>query len=330
MIQSKARITAIGTYVPSRILSNADLEKFVDTNNEWIIKRTGMKERHITEENEFTSDLCIKAVEKLIQDYNKSVEDVDLIIVSTSTADYAFPSVACQVQEHFKMKHTGAFDLNATCAGFSYALHVANGLVSSGLHKKVLVIGGETLSKVTDYTDRSSCVLFGDGAGAVLVESDEENPSFITSVLDTNGEGGIHLYRSGLSKQMNGNELLGDGNMVQNGREVYRWATRTVPNGVQTLLERANMGTEDIDWFVPHSANLRMIESICEKSNISMDNTLYSVENMGNTSSASIPLALDLGIKEGKLHYGDTVILYGFGGGLTYTGLIVNWGVPDR
>ncbi|WP_212973671.1 ketoacyl-ACP synthase III [Bacillus sp. J14TS2] len=329
-MQSKARITAIGTYVPSRILSNADLEKFVDTNNEWIIKRTGMKERHITEENEFTSDLCIKAVEKLIQDYNKSVEDVDLIIVSTSTADYAFPSVACQVQEHFKMKHTGAFDLNATCAGFSYALHVANGLVSSGLHKKVLVIGGETLSKVTDYTDRSSCVLFGDGAGAVLVESDEENPSFITSVLDTNGEGGIHLYRSGLSKQMNGNELLGDGNMVQNGREVYRWATRTVPNGVQTLLERANMGTEDIDWFVPHSANLRMIESICEKSNISMDNTLYSVENMGNTSSASIPLALDLGIKEGKLHYGDTVILYGFGGGLTYTGLIVNWGVPDR
>ncbi|TMN20911.1 MULTISPECIES: ketoacyl-ACP synthase III [Lentibacillus] len=330
MTQSKARITAVGSYVPKRILSNADLEKIVDTNDEWITQRTGMKERRITEENEFTSDLCIKAVEKIVQDYNKNLDDVDLIIVSTSTADYAFPSVACQVQEHFNLKSTGAFDLNATCAGFTYGLHVANGLITSGLHKKILVIGGETLSKVTDYTDRSSCVLFGDGAGAVLVEYDEQNPSFISSVLGTNGEGGIHLYRTGLSKQMNGMDLLGNGNMVQNGREVYKWAVRMVPIGLQTLLERANLKTEDIDWFVPHSANLRMIESIGEKSHISMDNTLYSVENMGNTSSASIPLALDLGIKEDKLHYDDTVILYGFGGGLTYTGLIVKWGVPDR
>ncbi|SDI79192.1 ketoacyl-ACP synthase III [Alteribacillus bidgolensis] len=330
MTQSKARITAIGSYIPERVLSNADLENIVDTNNEWIVQRTGMKERRITSENEFTSDLCIKAVKNLMQNYDKTVDDVDLIIVSTTTADFVFPSVACQLQETFKMKSTGAFDLNATCAGFTYGLHVANGLISSGLHKKILVIGGETLSKATDYTDRSTCVLFGDGAGAVLVEYDEENPSFISSVLGTNGEGGIHLYRSGLSKEMNGMKLLGDGNMVQNGREVYKWAVRSVPIGLQTLLEKAHLRTEDIDWFVPHSANLRMIESICEKSHISMDNTLYSVKKMGNTSSASIPLALDLGIKEQKLHYGDTVVLYGFGGGLTYTGIIIKWGVPDR
>ncbi|WP_221563292.1 ketoacyl-ACP synthase III [Alkalihalobacillus sp. TS-13] len=330
MTRSKARITAIGSYVPERVLSNADLENMVDTNNEWIVQRTGMKERRITDEGEFTSDLCINAVENLIQKYNKTVEDVDLILVSTSTADFAFPSVACQVQEKFKLKSIGALDLNATCAGFTYGLHVANGLITSGLHKKILVIGGEALSKVTDYTDRSTCVLFGDGAGAVLVEYDEQDPSFISSVLGTNGEGGIHLYRSGLSKEMNGLKLLGNGNMVQNGREVYKWAVRMVPIGLQTLLEEANLRTEDIDWFVPHSANLRMIESICEKSHISMDNTLYSVESMGNTSSASIPLALDLGIKEKKLHYGDTVVLYGFGGGLTYTGLVVKWGVPDR
>lgn len=330
MIQSKARITAIGTYIPEHVLSNEDLEKMIDTNNEWIIQRSGIKERRITRVNEFTSDLCIKAVENLMQTYDKTVDDVDLIIVATTTADFGFPSVACQLQEAFKMKSTGAFDLNAVCAGFTYGLHVANGLISSGLHKKILVIGGETFSKALDYTDRSTCFLFGDGAGAVLVEYDEKNPSFISSVLGTNGEGGIHLYRSGLSKEMNGVKLIGDGNLVQNGREVYKWAVRTIPNGIQSLLEKANLRTEDINWFVPHSANLRMIESICAKSNISMDHTLYSVEKMGNTSSASIPLALHLGIEEEKLRYGDTMILFGFGGGLTYTGLIVKWGVPDQ
>ncbi|MBS4191133.1 ketoacyl-ACP synthase III [Bacillus sp. FJAT-49705] len=326
---SKARITAIGSYVPNKKMTNDDLEKLVDTNDEWIVQRTGMRERRIAEENEFTSDLCIKAVENLVQTYHKSVEDVDLIIVATTTADFPFPSVACQIQEKFNIKSSGAFDLNATCAGFAYALHVANGLITSGLHRKVLVIGGETLSKVTDYTDRSTCILFGDGAGAILVEYDDENPSFVSFIQGTNGEGGLHLYRTGLSQKMHGMELRGNGNIVQNGREVYKWAVRTVSTGIKTLLEGANLRTEDIDWFVPHSVNLRMIESICEKSNINIENTLYSVEYMGNTSAASIPLALSLGVAEKKLKYGDTVILYGFGGGLTYTGLIVKWGVPD-
>lgn len=328
-LSSRARITAIGTYVPDRILTNEDLEKLVDTNDEWIVQRTGMRERRISGEQEFTSDLCIHAVENLMNTYGKQVQDVDLIIVATTTADYAFPSVACQIQEHFHIPSTGAFDLNATCAGFAYGLHVANGLISAGLHRKVLVVGGETLSKVTDYTDRSTCILFGDGAGAVLVEADEAEPGFIAAIQGTDGSGGAHLYRSGLSNTMKGLPLEGEGSMVQNGREVYKWAVRTVTSGIEELLSRARMTTADIDWFVPHSVNLRMIESICEKAGFALDNTLYSVEYMGNTSAASIPLSLGLGVREGRLKQGDTLLLYGFGGGLTHTGLVVKWGVPD-
>ncbi|GIO67606.1 3-oxoacyl-[acyl-carrier-protein] synthase 3 protein 2 [Paenibacillus cookii] len=326
---SKAAITAIGTYVPDKRLTNADLEKLVETNDEWIVQRTGMRERRISAEQEFTSDLCIRAVDDLMRTYGKTVEDVDLIIVATTTPDYPFPSVACLIQEHFNIRSTGAFDLNATCAGFAYGLHLANGLISAGLHRKVLVVGGETLSKVTDYTDRTTCILFGDGAGAVLVEADEARPGFIASLQGTDGSGGVHLYRAGMSNTLKGQPLAGQGNIVQNGREVYKWAVRTVSSGIAELLPHAGMTTADIDWFVPHSVNLRMIESICEKTGIPIEKTLYSVEYMGNTSAASIPLSLGLGVREQKLKYGDTLLLYGFGGGLTHAGLVVRWGVPD-
>ncbi|WP_412036314.1 ketoacyl-ACP synthase III [Bacillus pacificus] len=325
-MNSKSRITAIGTHVPNQILSNHDLEKMIDTNDEWIVQRTGMKERRIASEDEYSSHLAIKAIENLCTTYKKNLEDVDCIIVATTTADYVFPSVACQIQQYFNIPHTIAFDLNATCAGFTYGLHVGNSLITSGSHKKVLVIATETLSKVTDYTDRTTCILFGDGAGAILLERDENKPSFIAAHMGTNGDGGIHLYRTNLSTTtMNGTPLQTNEKIVQNGREVYKWATRTVPTGIKELLHTANMQKDDIDWFIPHSANLRMIESICEKSQIPIQKTLTSVEFMGNTSSVSIPLALDLARKEGKLSNGDTLLLYGFGGDLTHLGLIVKW-----
>ncbi|MDQ0176296.1 ketoacyl-ACP synthase III [Bacillus chungangensis] len=326
--KSRAQITAIGAYVPRRVLTNADLAKLVETNNEWIVQRTGIRERRVADKKEYTSHLCIKAVENLVRTYKKRVDDVDLIIVATTTADYPFPSTAAQVQKAFHMKQTGAIDVNATCAGFAYGLHLANGMITAGLHKKVLVIGGETLSKATDYTDRSTCILFGDGAGAVLIEKDDENPGFLASLLGTNGEGGIHLYRAGVADEMDGEKLRGNGFIVQNGREVYKWAVRTVSSGIQTVLNKANMTTANIDWFAPHSVNLRMIESICEKARMPLERTLTSVEYFGNTSSASIPLSLYLGVKEKKLEQGDTVLIYGFGGGLTHAGLIVRWGVP--
>lgn len=324
-LSSKARITAIGTYVPERILTNEDLEKLVETSDVWIVQRTGIKERHISAENEFTSDLCIRAAENLRDTFKVSLDDVDLIIVSTTTPDYSFPTVSCRIQKHFGMEHAGAVDLNATCAGFTYGLHMANGMISSGLHKKVLVFGGETMSKITDYTDRSTCILFGDGAGAVLVEYDPDQPSFESVLMGTQGSGGIHVYRSGLSTQMDGNALAGDGRIVQNGPEVFKWAVRTVSSGIERLLGQAGLTLDDIDWFAPHSANLRMIESICEKSGIPLGKTLQSVQDMGNTSSASIPLALQSGIRANQLSPGDRVLLYGFGSGLTHCGMIIRW-----
>lgn len=324
---SKARITAIGSYVPEKRLTNFDLEKIVDTSDQWIVERTGMRERRITEKNEFSSHLSINAVQQLMDNYNKSVEDVDFIIVATTTPDYPFPSVACLVQDYFKINSTGAIDLNAACAGFAYGLELANSLITSGGHKKILVIGAETLSKVTDYTDRASCILFGDGAGAVLVERDENFSGFIASHSGSKGEGGQHLYRIGLSNTLGDMPMLGEGNMVQNGREVYKWAVRTVPEGMNKLLKKANLTINNLDWFVPHSANLRMIESITEKLELDRTKLLHSVEYYGNTSSASIPLSLDLAVKEGKLKYNDTLAIYGFGGGLTHSGLIVKWGI---
>jgi 3-oxoacyl-[acyl-carrier-protein] synthase III len=325
MFKSKARITAIGSYVPERRLTNYDLEEIVETNDEWIVKRTGIKERRIAHEEEFTSDISYKAVKNLMERYDKSVDDVDMIIVCTLTPDFKTPSVASLIQARLGIKNTGAIDLNAACAGFTYGLHVANGLITSGLNKKILVIGAETLSKITDYKDRTTCVLFGDGGGAVLVEYDEQQPSFISSHLGSEGEGGNKLYCTNLSKRINGEDLIDSGYIVQNGREVYKWAVTTVPKGMQSVMKNTSIDLKDVDWFVPHSANLRMIESICERSGFPIERTLYSLVYYGNTSSATIPLALDKGVREGKIRKGNKVLLYGFGGGLAHAGLLINW-----
>lgn len=321
-----AAITAIGGYVPERVLTNDDLSRMVETNDEWIVKRTGIRERRICAPNEYTSDMSFAAVNDMLARYPVSVEDADLILVATNTPDFPFPSVACQVQQRFGIRSAGALDLNATCAGFAYALHLANGLVTAGLHRKVLVIGADNLSRITDYTDRSTCILLGDGAGAALVER-SETPQFLAAHLGTDGSGGIHVYRTGLSRTMNGVELTDTGKMVQNGREVYKWATQTVPKGMRALLGNAGIAMEAVDWFVPHSANLRMIESICEKSGFPIEKTLVSMVHYGNTSAASIPLALSDAAREGRLSAGDTLLLYGFGGGLTHAGVLVRWSI---
>jgi len=323
---SRARITAIGSCVPDTVLSNADLERMVDTNDEWIVQRTGIKERRIAAEHEFTSHLAIRAVADLVERYAARLDDVGLVLVATHTPDLPFPSVACLVQTHFGMNAAGALDVNATCAGFTYALHLANALITAGLHRKVLVIGADAVSKITDYTDRSTCILFGDGAGAVLIERDDEHPAFLAAHIGADGSGGKHVYRTGLASSLNGQPLEGNGKIVQNGREVYKFAVTTVPKGMEALLAASGLRIEDIDWFIPHSANLRIIDSICEKSGLPFDKALYSLVYYGNTSAASIPLALDLGVREGRVQPGDTLMLYGFGGGLAHAGLIVKWG----
>jgi 3-oxoacyl-[acyl-carrier-protein] synthase-3 len=330
MTLNKARITAIGTYVPSKRLTNSELESLVDTSDEWIVQRTGIRERRISAPEQYTSDLCAAAAQDLIHRYGKSLDDVDLILVATSTPDFPFPSVASLLQDRLGISgSTGAIDLSAACAGFAYALHLAEGMVASGLHRKVLVFGADALSKITDYTDRTTCILFGDGAGVVLVEQDADHSSFVAYHQGTEGKGGHHVYRSGLSSKLNGNELSNSGLLVQNGKEVFRWAVRNVPVGIKELLRKSNLTTDDVNWFAPHSANLRMIEPICEKSGLPLERTLYSLVKFGNTSAASIPLSLDIGIREGKLTNGDRVLIYGFGAGLVQAGLLINW-KPDE
>lgn len=324
---SKARITAIGSYVPEKRLTNHRLEELVETNDEWIVQRTGIKERRIAADNEFTSDISIKAVKNLKERYGKSLDDVDMIIVCTMTPDFKTPSVSALVQAKLGIRNTGAIDLNAACSGFAYGLHMANGLITAGLNKKILVIGAETFSKILDYSDRSTCILFGDGGGAVLVEFDEEKPSFIASHMGTNGELANNLYCTDLSTQMFGNELAVNGFVNQNGREVYKWAVNTVPKGMNALMEKAQFETEQVDWFVPHSANLRIIESICNRNGLPLERTIYSLEYYGNTSAASIPLSLDKGMQEGKIKPDDKLLLYGFGGGLTHAGMLINWSI---
>lgn len=326
-MESTARITAIGSYVPKRKLTNKDLEQMVDTSDEWITKRTGIKERRIAEEKEFVTDLSEQAVKNLAATFSKSVKDVDLILVATVTPDYMFPSVASQVQKRLGIENSGAIDLGAACAGFTYGLHLANALITSQLNKKILVLGAETLSKITDYEDRTSCILFGDGAGAALVEFDEENPSFLASYMNSYGDGGCNLYQTGLSKTMEGEELPNEGKLVQNGREVYKWAVTNVPMGINKMLEKSTYTLEDVNWFIPHSANMRMIESICDRINYPIEDTLTSLEYAGNTSSASIPLALDWAVQEGKVQSGENLLLYGFGGGFVECGLVIKWNI---
>jgi 3-oxoacyl-[acyl-carrier-protein] synthase-3 len=324
MYLQKARITAIGTYVPERRLTNGDLESIVDTSDEWIVKATGIRERRISAPDQYTSHLCAAAVEDLVHRYQAKLDDVDMIVVATSTPDFSFPSVAALLQERLGIPSSaGAFDLSAACAGFVHALHTAHSFIASGMHRKVLVLGADALSKITDYTDRTTCVLFGDGAGAALVERDAEHSSFEAFHLSTEGKGGAHVYRHGIADKLDGVQLKDSPYLVQNGREVFKWAVRTVPEGVNRLLEKGGLTTEQIDWFIPHSANLRIIEPVGEKLGFPLERTLFSLVQFGNTSAATIPLALDMGIRAGRVNNGDRLLLYGFGAGLVQAGLIL-------
>ncbi|WP_323702989.1 ketoacyl-ACP synthase III [Mammaliicoccus sp. Dog046] len=324
-MKSYAKITAQGAYVPSKIMNNQDFEQIVETSDEWIQQRTGIIERRIAAEDEYTSDLSYKAILNLQDNYNVDLSDVDMIINATLTPDFKTPSVASYIQAQLGLEHSGALDINAACAGFTYGLNIANGLITSGQNKKILVIGSETLSKVTDYTDRNTCILFGDGAGAFLVEYTEDEPSFIASTFGSDGAKGKHLYCSELSTEMFGEQLENPGHVVQNGRGVYKWAVSSVPKIIEETLHKGQIQLEDLDWFVPHSANARMIESISERSNINNDKALMSLGYYGNTSSATIPLSINKAVTENKIKKDDHLLLVGFGGGLTYSSSLIKW-----
>ncbi|PRZ14814.1 3-oxoacyl-[acyl-carrier-protein] synthase-3 [Laceyella sediminis] len=330
-MHSLAKITGIGTHVPEERLTNADLERMVDTSDEWIVPRTGIRERRVSAPDEWSSHLAIKAVNNMLARYPVTLDQVDLILVATATPDTTFPSVACQIQDHYGLPDTGALDISAACAGFVYALHLANGMITSGLHRKILVIAAETLTKITDYTDRNTCILLGDGAGAVMVEAcPADQASFIHTRTTTDGSAGIHLYKSDLATHIRGKEIIKNGYMIQNGREVFKIAVSTLSREIPRLLEQTEYTLDDIDWFVPHSANLRIIDAVCGRLDFPTEKTLFSAEYFGNTSSASIPLALQMGLDEGKVKQGNLLLLSGFGGGFVHMSSLIRWTASGR
>jgi 3-oxoacyl-[acyl-carrier-protein] synthase III len=319
----RARVADIATYVPEGRLTNADLAKMVETSDEWIIQRTGITERSIASAEQFASDLCLEAVSRLRERVG-SFDRVDAVIAATSTADYVFPSLAAQIQYGAGLKHAGAFDVGAACAGFPYAINIASALVSSGQAREVLVVGGEVMTKALDYTDRATCILFGDGAGAALVVPGNDQSYIERSTYGSDGEGGKYLFRTSLRHD------IGDcdddtGLLRQSGSDVYKWAVRRISEAILEMLAGENITAADIDWFIPHSANMRIIEALCDRTGIDREKTLTSIEVYGNTSTASIPLALMPALDDGRVKRGDRILMYGFGGGLVHAGTLLRW-----
>jgi 3-oxoacyl-[acyl-carrier-protein] synthase-3 len=315
-------VVDIATYVPPGRLTNAELERIVDTSDEWIVHRTGIHERSVAAADQFASDLCLEAVRRLRE--RVSLDRVDAVVAATSTADYVFPSLAAQIQYGAGLTHAGAFDLGAACAGFPYAINVAAAMVSSGQARAVLVVGGEVMTKALDYTDRATCILFGDGAGAALVVPAEGDSVIERCTYGCDGEGGKYLYRTSIRHDIAGHDDA-TGLLRQSGSDVYKWAVRRISQAILEMLAAAELSPADIDWFVPHSANLRIVEALCARTGIPRERTLTSIEHFGNTSTASIPLALAPAIDDGRVKRGDRVLLYGFGGGLVHAGTLLRW-----
>jgi 3-oxoacyl-[acyl-carrier-protein] synthase-3 len=312
-----ARIIGTGGYLPEKVLTNADLEKIVETSDEWIVTRTGIRERHIAAEGETTCDLAEQAARQAMQRAGVSKDEIDLIIVATTTPDKVFPSTACLLQQRLDIHGCAAFDVQAVCTGFVYALGVADSFVRAGRATKALVIGAETLSRIVDWTDRTTCVLFGDGAGAVVLEAADE-PGILSVHLHADGsyENLLHVP-AGISSDY---ERLkrGEAHIEMKGNEVFRMAVNTLGRIVDETLEANQMQKSDIDWLVPHQANTRIIAATAKKLDMSMDNVVLTVDRHGNTSAASVPLALNEAVQDGRIQPGQTILMEAFGGGFTW------------
>jgi 3-oxoacyl-[acyl-carrier-protein] synthase-3 len=314
-----SRISGTGSYLPARILTNADLEKIVETSDQWIVERTGIRERHIAAEGELTSDLATAAARAALDAAGLEANDLDLLLIATTTPDLVFPSTACIVQSKLGMINgKPAFDLQAVCSGFVYALSVADQFVRSGSARRALVVGAQTLSRITDCNDRSNCILWGDGAGAVVLKA-SEGPGIIATHLHADGryqdllfvDGGVSLKTEGAC------------HMRMSGNAVFKMAVNTLDAIVDETLEANGLAKSDIDWLVPHQANIRIIQATAKKLGMGMERVIVTVDRHGNTSAASIPLALDTGVREGKIKPGETILMEAFGGGFTWGSVLV-------
>jgi 3-oxoacyl-[acyl-carrier-protein] synthase III len=307
-----AGITGVGRYLPEEIVTNLDLEKKMDTSDEWIRSRTGIEERRIAGDDMDTSDLAYRAAVDAIDNAGISAEDLDLILVATVTPDQPFPTVACMLQDQLGAKKAAAMDLSAACAGFMYGLVTAKQFIEAGTYKYVLIVGVEKLSKITDWNDRNTAVLFGDGAGAVVMGPVSEGKGVLSFELGSDGSGGKHLYQ--------------DDYIVMNGREVFKFAVRQMGESSINVLEKAGLSKEDVDFLIPHQANIRIMESARQRLELPVEKMSKTVHKYGNTSAASIPISLFEELEAGKIKDGDVVVMVGFGGGLTWGAIAMRWG----
>ncbi|KAF0843958.1 3-oxoacyl-[acyl-carrier-protein] synthase III [Methylovorus glucosotrophus] len=314
-----SRIAGTGSYLPERILTNAELERMVDTSDEWIVTRTGIRERHIAAEGQFTSDLAYEAALRAIEAAGITHEEIDLVIVATTTPDRVFPSTACLVQARLGLGPCPAFDIQAVCSGFVYALATADNFIKSGAAKTALVIGAETMSRITDWTDRSNCILWGDGAGAVILRASEEM-GILSTHLHADGQ-----YARLLNVPTGVSQKEGSKTIHMEGNAVFKVAVNTLDAIVDETLEANGLQKSDVDWLVPHQANIRILQSTAKKLGMGMEKVVVTVDRHGNTSAASIPLALDVAVRDGRIKRGETLLMEAFGGGFTWGSVLVKF-----
>ena len=318
-------VLGVGHYLPERVVPNAEFEAKIDTSDEWIRSRTGIERRHFAAEGETTSVMGTRAAERALESAGLSAQDIDAIIVATSTPDLTFPSTATMIQSNLGMTRGFAFDIQAVCAGFVYALVNADALILSGQAKRILVIGSETFSRILDWEDRTTCVLFGDGAGALVLEAregagDSSDRGILSSDLNSDGRHREILYvDGGVSSSQS------SGHLRMAGREVFRHAVEKLARTAETALEKAGLGDEQVDWIVPHQANLRIIKATAQKMNLPLDRVVVTVQDHGNTSAASIPLALSVGVERGQIKKGDLLVTEAIGGGLAWGSVVLRW-----
>ncbi|HCU54050.1 MAG TPA: 3-oxoacyl-ACP synthase [Gammaproteobacteria bacterium] len=319
-----SRISGTGSYLPDKILTNHDLEKMVDTTDQWIVERTGIRERHIAADGETTCDLAEQAARRAIEAAGLKPDDIDLIVVGTTTPDRVFPSTACLLQDRLGIHGCAAFDIQAVCTGFVYALSIADKFIRTGAAKRALVVGAETLSRILDWSDRSTCVLFGDGAGAVILEASEEQ-GIVSTHLHADGQyKDLLTVPAGISQGYD-QVRKGEAHLNMEGSEVFKVAVTTLGRIVDETLEANQLQKSDVKWLVPHQANVRIIAATAKKLGMSMDHVILTVEHHGNTSAASIPLAFDVAVRDGRIQRGETVLMEAFGGGFTWGSVLLKY-----
>ncbi|MGD9740097.1 MAG: beta-ketoacyl-ACP synthase III [Bauldia sp.] len=325
MNETRSVVLGVGSYLPQRVLTNDDLARMVDTSDEWIVQRTGIRRRHIAAEGEFTSDLATEAARRALANAGLVPDDIDLIVMATTTPDNTFPAAAVKVQANLGIMKGAAFDLQAVCSGFVYAVTTADSMLRAGLATRALVIGAETLSRILDWTDRTTCVLFGDGAGAIVLGREEGAPTdgrsgVLAAKLRSDGRYLDKLYVDG------GPSSTGTvGHLRMEGKEVFRHAVGKITDVIEDSFAATGITADDIDWFVPHQANVRIIDASAEKLGIATDKVVRTVQDHGNTSAASIPLALAVAVADGRIRRGDIVLLEAMGGGFTWGAVVLRW-----